>query len=133
MSTNDPSPLGLAVLWLAATTALAAPLAPTDAVSVPLGSRSAPALVVIAATVGVGTLAVVLGVSRLGAPIERWSDRVTTAAVVGVLAAFLGASALAPPDPLTQLLVGTPLVGLSLLAAHAAVAFDVDERVRSLT
>ncbi|MFC6951547.1 hypothetical protein [Halorubellus litoreus] len=139
MTSDSPSPLGLAALWLAATAALCAPLAlaatapPTDAISLPFESLTTPALAVLAATVGVVTLAVVIGVARAGTSTDRWGNRVATAAVVAVVSSFLAAATLTPPDPLTQLVVGVPLVGVALLAAHAAVAFGVDERVRALT
>lgn len=135
----SPPPLGLAVLWVAATATLCAPLAlvalgpPTNATSLPFSAYGTPALAVLTATVATVALAVVLAVSRLGTPTDRWSDRVATAALAGIIAAFLTTAVLTPPDPLTQVVVGVPLVGVALLAAHAVVAFDVDERIRART
>jgi uncharacterized membrane protein len=88
-----------------------------------------------AATVGaIAALAVAVGtfvllVTRTLDRGPNWPVRLYRTILVTTFGSFLLNATFTPPDSLASLVYGALGLGVSLLLAHAAVAYDVDRRV----
>jgi|AntRauTorcE11898_2_1112593.scaffolds.fasta_scaffold11711_2 uncharacterized membrane protein YhaH (DUF805 family) len=103
----------------------------TALLSVPILAAALSTTVTVAA---IAALAVVVGtvvllVTRTLDRGPNWFVRLYRVAVVATFGSFLLNATLSPPDPLTKLVYGASGLGVSLLLAHVAVAYDVDRRV----
>jgi hypothetical protein len=113
--------LALAALATCATALLSVPVLAASL------SPTATVVAIAAITIAVG--AFVLLVTRTLDRGPNWTVRLYRTVVVTTFASFLLNATFSPPDPLTQLVYGAIGLGISLLLAHAAVAYDVDRRV----
>lgn len=113
--------LALAALAVCATALLSAPVLAAS-LSTPVTATAVAALAVV---VGAFVFAVTRELDRG----PDWRVRLYRTALVTTFASFLLNATLSPPDPVTQLVYGAAGLGVGLLLAHVAVAYDVDRRV----
>jgi len=121
MAAEPTHALALAVLAAVATALL----------SVPVLVASLQTTVTVAAIAGiaVAVASVVLVVTRALDRGPNWPLRLYRSGLVAVVASFLASTVLGPPDPLSRVVYGAPALGVGLLLAHVAVAYDVDRAV----
>lgn len=115
--------LALAALATCATALLSVPVLAASL------STAVTATGIAALAVGVGTLVFLVTRDLDRGP--NWRVRLYRTAIVTTFGSFLLNAMLTPPDPLTQLVYGAIGLGVGLLLAHVAVAYDVDRRVLS--
>jgi len=113
--------LALAALAVCATGLLSVPILAASL------SLAVTATAIAALAVAVGTF--VLLVTRALDRGPNWPVRLYRTVLVTTFGSFLLNATLTPPDSVTSLVYGALGLGVSLLLAHAAVAYDVDRRV----
>ncbi|NHN42402.1 hypothetical protein G9C85_12305 [Halorubellus sp. JP-L1] len=121
MATETTHALALAALAACATALLSVPV-----LVAPLSTATTVAAV---AAVAVAVAGIVLVVARDLRRGPNWPVRLYRSGLVAAVASFFATTALTPPDPLSQVRYGAPALGVGLLLAHVAVAYDVDRAI----